>query len=86
MSLSNRVCSNSGVRLCFFGTDFTDYAVLCWGRAEDRGRMTEDRGQRTDDRGQRTEDGGQRADGGNGGLCKLMLKDLAKVQRRVLQD
>ena len=26
---------------------------------------------------------GQRADGGNGGLCKLMLKDLAKVQRRV---
>ena len=34
---------------------------------------------RSEDRG----DGGQRTDGGNGGLCKLMLKDLAKVQRRV---
>ena len=44
---------------------------------EDGRRRAEDGGRKTDDRRRRTEDGG------NGGLCKLMLKDLAKVQRRV---
>ena len=39
----------SGFPYCryFFGTDFTDYAVLCWGRAEDGFQRTDGGWRRT---------------------------------------